>query len=393
VGYSIYDINASDALVVALPVFAAGLFLGCMYCHGELSCLKPEGCHLTTFYLMIALGGALGALLVGLCAPRLFAGIYELPIALLFVAALALWLNWRSGWLPRLLWISVTAAMAVALASEVRSYHQNALVMTRNFYGALRVVDTKEEGVEVRTLFHGTIKHGMEFMAPERRMAPTSYYGPPSGVGIALRYGGGYGGGSERVGVIGLGAGTVSAYGRAGDRYHFYEINPQVIALANSEFFFLRDTAARVEVTEGDARLSLESEPAQGFDVLVVDAFSGDAIPVHLLTREAVALYLRHLKAQGILAFHVSNQYLDLTPVVGQLAWSYGYSAVVVHSPTDDRGLLSAATWVLITRDQDFLARAEITNAAEPIAPRRGVGLWTDDYNNLLEVIRWVPGS
>jgi hypothetical protein len=387
IGYSIYDIAVSDAIVVALPIFMMGLFFGCMYCHGELSLLKPEGRYLTTFYLMIALGGALGALVVGLAAPAIFAGIYELPLTLVFIAVLALRLNWGSGALQRLLWVCVTAAMTVVLITEVRSYHQHALVMMRSFYGALRVVETNEEGMDERALFHGTIKHGLEFLAPDRRMAATTYYGPPSGAGLALRFGVE---GPKRVGVIGLGAGTLSAYGQSGDSFHFYEINPQVIALASSEFFFLRDTMAQVEVTTGDARLSLESEPPQGFDVLVVDAFSGDAIPVHLITREAFALYLRHLKPEGILAFHVSNQYLDLVPVAGQLASSFGYPAVEIHSASDEQQALSSATWVLITRNRGFLARAEIANAAQPIAPRPGLHLWTDDYNDLLQVMRWV---
>jgi SAM-dependent methyltransferase len=387
VGYTIYDIDMSAAIPVAVPVFSIGLFLCCMFCHGELSCLKPEGRYLTTFYLTIALGGALGAVFVGLIAPAAFPGIYELPLSLLFIAALALQLNWQDGLLPRLLWGSVTVAMAIVLISEIRGYHKDTVVMTRNFYGALRVVESSEGGSEVYTLYHGTIEHGAEFLSPRQRMNPTSYYGPESGAGLALRY---ETNGPKRVGIVGLGAGTLSAYGQPGDLFHFYEINPQVLELARSEFSFLRESAAKVEVTLGDARLSLEAEAPQQFDVLVVDAFSGDAIPVHLLTREAFALYLRHLKPEGILAVHVSNQYLDLAPVVQQLASFYGYPAVLIRSAKDEQQLISAASWVLMTQNRAFLGRPEVANAAQPIPPRRGLRLWTDDYNSLLQVIRWM---
>jgi hypothetical protein len=388
VGYAIYNIGETAAPVVQLPVLAFGLFSGCMYCHGELSCLKPDARRLTSFYLTLALGGALGAAFVGLAAPAIFSSIYELPISLLFAAALALHLNWSSGWLQRLLWVSVAAAMAMVLVAEVRGYRHDTLVMMRSFYGALRVVQSSQDGVEVRTLDHGTITHGTQFVSPQRRMIPTSYYGRPSGVGLALRYAHD---GPKRVGIIGLGAGTLSAYGQTGDQFHFYEINPQVIALANTQFSYLRDSRARIEITLGDARISLEAEPAQGFDVLVVDAFSGDAIPVHLLTREAFALYFRHLKPRGILAVHVSNQYLDLAPVVRQIGLFYGYPAVQIHSKRDPEQLLLPATWVLMTRNLAFLTKPEIANAAEPIPPRPGLRVWTDDYSSLLPVIRWLP--
>jgi SAM-dependent methyltransferase len=390
VGYSIYNIQETAAMLVALPILAVGLFFACMYCHGELSCMKPDGRYLTSFYLMIALGGALGAAFVGLAAPVLFSAIYELPVSLLFVAALALVLNWWGGWLQRVLWVAVTVAMALVLISEVRGYRYNAIVMTRNFYGALRVVQSPEGGAEVRVLYHGTVKHGEEFLAPERRMLPTSYYGFPSGIGLTLKYRGDV---PKRVGVVGLGAGTLAAYSRPGDAYRFYEINPQVIALANSQFYFLSQAPGKVETVAGDARLSLESEPAQAFDVLAVDAFSGDAIPVHLLTREAFAVYFRHLKPDGVLAIHVSNQYLNLGPVVQQLASFYNYSAVRIRSAKNDPEGLSSATWILVTRNRPFLDSPEISDAAEPIPPRPGLRLWTDDYNNLLQVIRWVPGG
>jgi hypothetical protein len=379
-GYAIYDIQFSDTILVAIPIFALGLFVCCMFCHGELSFLAPPAEYLTTFYLMIALGGALGAVFVGLIAPVVFSGIYELPIALLAVAGLALRLNWDGGWSQRLLWGVATVAMIVVVGAQVRAYHFNTRVVTRNFYGALRVI----ESGNARALYHGTVKHGSQFLTGAMRMSPTTYYGPPSGIGLALLY---CCDRPMRVGVVGLGAGTVAAYGMPSDEFSFYEINPAVAEIAKSEFSFLRESTAKVQVKLGDARLTLEGEAPQEFDVLAIDAFSGDAIPVHLLTKEVFALYLRHLKPSGILAVHVSNQFLDLAPVVEQLAESYGYPAIRFQSPKDEERGMSSATWVLVTRNREFLGRGEIANVAQQIPPR-ALRMWTDDYNNLLQVIR-----
>ena len=378
--YAIYNIDFSDAILVAIPVFAAGLFISCMYCHGELSLRKPDDSHLTSFYWNIAFGGALGAIFVGLIAPLIFSGVYELPCALLFVSAMAFWLNRTSPWPQRLLWAGVTGAMIAVIVVQFGAVHRDTIRVTRNFYGSLRVVD--QDGL--RTLFHGTIKHGTQFQSADRRKLPTTYYGYSSGAGLALENQPA----PKRVGIIGLGAGTLAAYGRAGDQFHFYEINPQVIDIAKSEFSFLRDAAANTSITLGDARLALESEAPQNFDVLIVDAFSGDAIPVHLLTREAFALYLRHLNPGGILAVHVSNQYLDLAPVVRQLAMQQNESAILIDSPKDESQGLSEALWVLVTRNREFLSRPAIARAAKPIDSLPNLRLWTDDYNNLLQVLR-----
>ncbi len=367
VGYAISDISLSDAIAISLPIFCGALFIGCMFCHGELNLLKPPAAQLTTFYLMIAAGGAIGAIFVGLVAPLIFSGVYELPVTLIVVATLALWRMWPYGWSPRLLWAAVTAAMMVVTFAQVRAYHRNAVALTRDFYGSLRVVD--QEGV--RKVFHGTVEHGAQFL-DARRKIPTTYYSYSSGVGQALdsidR--------PKRVGVIGLGAGTLAAYGKPGDEFHFYEINPRMVDIANQQFSFLSDSAAHIDVTLGDARLSLEAEPPQDFDVLVVDAFSGDAIPVHLLTQEAFVVYLRHLKPAGILAIHISNQYLDLAPVVGALAESNGLIAHQTINGKDESRKILAATWITMTRGG---------------SPVRTTRVWTDDYNDLLQVMRWIP--
>jgi predicted membrane-bound spermidine synthase len=295
------------------------------------------------------------------------------------------WINWREGLTARLLWVTVAAAMLVALIAEVHSFRKDALVMTRSFYGSLRVVESNRGGGTVRTLFHGIIQHGAQYLDPARRTEPTTYFGPDSGAGLALQF---CCEGPKRVGVIGLGAGTLAAYGKPGDAFRFYELNPQVIELAKSHFTFLSDSKASIEIAVGDARLSLEKEAGPPYDVFIADAFSGDAIPVHLLTQEAFALYARHLKPEGILAVHVSNDYLDLVPVVAQLAATQGLPARLIFNKKDETHLYAQAEWILMTRDPSFFKRPEIAGVARAIPPRPGLRLWTDDYNNLIQVFR-----
>ena len=213
------------------------------------------------------------------------------------------------------------------------------------------------------------------------------YFGPQSGAGLVLRF---CCEATKRVGIIGLGAGTLAAYGKTGDVFQFYEIDPQVIELAKTQFSFLSDSKAAISIATGDARLSLEREAAPPYyDVFLADAFSGDAIPVHLLTSEAFDLYLRHLTPTGILAVHVSNQYLDLAPVVAQLASAHGLASRLVWSPKDEAHLYSQAVWIVMTRDAAFFARPKIASATKTIEPRPELRLWTDDYNNLLKVFRF----
>lgn len=387
IGYSVYSIDTVEAIQVSVPIFLAGLFICCMFCHAELRRLRPEASGLTSFYLMIAFGGAAGAIFVGLLAPQLFSGVYELPLTLCFTALLALLLIWQNGdWAIRLLWIGVAGCMAAVFVANVHAYRKNSLSLRRSFYGSLRVVQSTHAGPEqVRTLYHGTIQHGSEYLWPERRMKPITYYGPDSGIAILLRE---CFPSPKRVGVIGLGTGTLAAFGQVGDTFRFYEINSQVIEIAQSLFFFTRETPAHVEIVEGDARLSLERESVPPFDVLALDAFSGDAIPVHLLTREAVALYLSRLKPDGVLAFHVSNNYLDLAPVVAQLAQEIGYRAVEVKNHADPDDLILPAEWVLVTRNSGVLDNTAIRLHSEPIATREGLRPWTDDFNNLLQILK-----
>lgn len=387
-GYALWDARAMSALQVTVPLFCGGLFVCCMFCHGELSRSKPVETGLTSFYLMVSLGGALGAIFVGLAAPHLFSNLYEFPLTLLLTALLALVTLWGEGWSNRALWVSVSFAMAIVLYQNVHGLEQRSLAMVRDFYGALRVTQTTEFGDRpVRMLYHGTIRHGAQFLDLPWRKQPTTYYGFDSGIGLALRY---CCAGPKRVGVIGLGAGTLAAYGKPGDDFHFYEINPDVVRIANNVFTYLRESPARYEVTLGDARLSLEQEAPQQFDVLAVDAFSGDAIPVHLLTREAVALYLRHLKPNGILAIHTSNTYLALGPVSVQLANAFGYPSKSILNGSDQDECISTANWVLISRNSEFLNLPLLTKNEQPVTIPAGLRLWTDDYNNLFQILKPV---
>lgn len=395
---------------VLIPLYCGSLFICCMFCHGELVRLKPSPSHLTSFYLMISLGGAIGALFVALAAPVLFRGDYELLITVACCVVLVLVVNYRdpespfykARWQPA--WL-MTVGLAVILLSSLvvtaRNEARTPRLMVRNFYGVLRIVDQVGPQVVVQKggasqslqgdlryekLMNGRIDHGLQFLAPALRDEPTSYYGPESGIGRVLRAASV--GDSLNVGVIGLGVGTLAAYGRPGDHYKFYEINPLVVRLANEEFSFLRDSRAKTEIVLGDARLSLEQEPPQAFDVLVVDAFSGDAIPVHLLTREAFALYFHHLKPGGTLAVHISNQFLNLSPVVTGAANAFNREAVMVNNDHDAVRGISRATWVLVGSPQGFLGKTAVEKGGEVLGPTTASILWTDDYSSLIDVLR-----
>ncbi len=390
-GYAIYDSSITHAIQISVPLFCCALFIVCVFCHGELAQRKPSVPYLTSFYLIIALGGALGAVCVGLLAPHILSGIFELPIVLLLAALLATVVLWREGWSARLFWACVTVSMGAVLVSNVRTMRESTVAMMRNFYGALRIQEFKI-GLQLpyRSLVHGTIEHGAQYLSFPENRNPTTYYGRRSGVGLALRF---CCDGPKRVGVIGLGTGTLAAYGKPGDSFRFYEINSQVIAVANGWFTFLKQSPAKTEIILGDARLSLESEPSQQFDVLAVDAFSGDSIPVHLLTREAFAVYFRHLKPGGILAVHTSNTYLSLAPVVKLLAEDADYTTRLISSDEETSMMVSPADWVLVTRNIEFLNKPETFAGSETITVPPHLRLWTDDYNNLFEILRPVSYS
>jgi spermidine synthase len=384
------DTDYQFELPVQLGVYLSGLFVTCLFCHGELYRLRPPPRHLTAFYLTVSAGGALGGLLVAVVAPLVFEGYYELGLAMAAVAFLAALRCAALHQVARNMSLAVLMGVTGAAIYDGLRFAQDVRLAARNFYGVLRVREygTPGEANHLRRLMHGVIMHGEQYLHPADRGRATSYYQHSSGIGAAL-LGRREHPGPMRVGVIGLGAGTLAAYGRQGDSYRFYDINPRVIDVAGREFTYLADSAAKIELELGDARLSLEHEPPQHFDVLAVDAFSSDAIPVHLITREALALYLRHMKADGIVAFHVSNRFLELVPVVARLARENGAHAVAVYEGSDEDESRTQSDWVLVSRDPQALKSREIVAAgAEPAEDREELRTWTDDYSNLIQILK-----
>jgi hypothetical protein len=454
--------------------YSLGLFGCCMVCHGELVRLKPSPRYLTSFYLTVSAGGALGGIFVSLLAPVIFSACFELHYGLwasCALATIAFWVDvkphrfWPRSWLLRfvapffavapfavlafhppswrkkldepdaLLWVLALGGLCVllllggllvvmrsrtrvrpwtwlaalllpacivslgalgrSLYQEARGTLTDSTSISRNFYGVLRVTrygagDPNEDRLLLR---HGRITHGCQLLSPAGSRRPIMYFSETSGVGLTLlhhprrRQG-------LHVGVIGLGAGTLAAYGRPGDRYRFYEINPEVEHLATTTFTYLRNTRADWQIVMGDARLSMESELREGerhpFDVFVLDAFSGDAIPAHLLTREAFEIYLAHLRPDGIIAVHISNRFVNLEPVCLALADHFGLRDAVIEARGDDRRFLSNSIWVLLTRNVAFLNQAAIAQATIPIPPaERRTLLWTDAHSDLLRVLRY----
>jgi len=276
------------------------------------------------------------------------------------------------------------------VAAAVITAQQPDLQASRNFYGILRLAETHDSNGPLRKLNHGRITHGFQYLEEPRQEWPTAYYGRHSGVGIALSA---LGDSPRRIAVIGLGAGTLAAWGRAGDLIRFYEINPDVISIARQSFTFLKDSHAQVEVTEGDARVQMERELALGqahdFDVIAVDAFSSDAIPLHLLTAECAGIYRQRLKPGGLLLLHISNRTLNLEPVPRGLAQLLGWRAVYFVSPQDDLTGESEAHWVLTTADSRFLEQPAIADEAVGwTRPARPPLVWTDDFASLWHVLK-----
>lgn len=390
--------GASASIIWQIAVYFSALFFCAMVCHGELVRLRPHPRYLTSFYLVISAGGAAGGILVGVLAPLLFSSYLELPIGIVGSAALMLAVLYRDprgalyGGRSWAVWVFLLAGLFTLVGSLIWVRNEDngsgVVARTRNFYGVLRVkeLDPGNEYWDRYTLVHGRILHGMQFADEQKRREPTTYYGHESGVGLILDHH--RPGQSKRVGVVGLGTGTIAAYGRAGDSYRFYEINSEDIRLATTYFTYLRDLKdrrAEIQIQLGDARLSMEREAPQQFDVLALDAFSSDAIPAHLLTLEAVAVYLRHLKPDGVLAVHISNRHFDLRPVVEGFADHFHLTAVTITSDGDDDLGTDDAEWVLLARDPETLDVEEIQTVAD--APQERRILWTDNRSNLFEVL------
>jgi hypothetical protein len=393
-GYAISKTDVSLPIGVAILFFLAECFLACLFCHAEAYALRPQrGSETTVFYLLLAGGGAAGTFFIGIASPLIFSANYDLAISFFVTAAAAVAVTWKDGWPQRMLWI-VASGLLLFFAIMLRSaYSRDALVEVRNFYGTLRVKETATAQADPeRMLLNGTIQHGTQIFGNGLSRTPTTYYAMNSGVGLALRFCCSAGGGDtarpRNIGVIGLGTGTLAAYGHAGDRIRFYEINPSVRPIAQNLFTYLRDSAATITFADGDARTSLVREEPQNFDVLVVDAFSGDAIPLHLLTVEAIAIYKRHLAPDGILAFHVSNQYLNLVPEIAQLAVATNMPAKLFEVAGDDATGEYRSTWVLLSNSTAFFNQPDVAAAASDAPMMPHLRAWTDDYSSLLPILQ-----
>jgi spermidine synthase len=430
-----------DVINTLIPGLCGALFVCCMVCHGELARRKPHPRYLTQFYLMVSMGGALGGLFVALAAPRLFHSYAEMPIAMAGCAVLAVIALWRdesgvgiavcaiapavalwnmdipslgtwqhalasialgaaTGWLARsAMWKNAIALSAAAgltsylgrLEIDNQSYYTFA---GRNFYGVLRVRDDLPGPTEnypaERSLVYGTINQGFQLMTPGAGRIPTSYFGTNSGINRAIRAKGDKG--PIRIGILGLGAGVTASLARPGDTLHYYEINPLVPQIANSQFSFFPDCPADKEIYMGDGRLVLERKPSENLDVLVLDAFSSDAIPLHLLTREAYQIYVRHLKPDGVLIVHISSRYLNLEPVVSTAGRDAGFFGVTVADPGAAQNYYVGSTWMVLSRDRSIFAHPDLQD--ESIRPMRvppGFRAWTDDYSNIVRIAKGLP--
>ncbi|HWX18489.1 MAG TPA: fused MFS/spermidine synthase [Candidatus Binatia bacterium] len=396
-------LTLSGSIALSAPAqvlaFGAGLFVCCTVCHGELYRLRPHPAHLTSFYLMLGAGGALGSAFVALIAPAIFDDYFELHWGLILCGGLFLlvWARDQRGRLrhpwPGFAWLGGAVTLAgLAFALWGSAHHHDALRVyrSRNFYGVLNVYrhESPDPAMNLLELVHGRVAHGIQLLEAGRAQTPTLYYTTGSGVGRALAL---LPQEQRRIGVVGLGAGTLAAYLRPGDRLRFYEINPEVDKIAEEFFTFLKNCAGQVEVVLGDARLSLENEPPQDFDLLALDAFNGDSIPIHLLTREAFAVYRRHTKTNGVIAVHVSNLSVNLEPVVVNVAQEFGYRAEVVHQRASDEaaGVLPS-TWILLSRDPNFIKAIALNPSARaPSSVALKLPLWTDDFNGVFAVMRW----
>ncbi len=392
-----------------IGAYALLVFAGCMTCHGELVRARPDPRHLTLFYLVIAIGGALGGMVVAVIAPALFKGYWEFHLALFATAVLALVGYSRDrqsvlyGTRPILVWLGLWAAvfvLAVYLGKNIYAVESDSLATARNFYGVLRVRNYTDDDVQpprvVRALVHGRIMHGQQFLEGQLRFRPTSYYGPDSGVGIAInehprRVEAHKTGPEFRIGVIGLGAGTLAAHAQSDESITFYEINPEVVTMANDWYTYLKDCPADKEIVLGDARTQMEQQlredQLQKFDVLAVDAFSSDAIPMHLLTTEAFDIYRKHLRDDGLLVLHVSSHHVNLNPVVLGLAKHLGWEVVIIDGEENPERGENRSEWLIVTQNRAFLDLPVVQLSATPWPDDVKPIVWTDDFASLWQVL------
>ncbi len=390
------------SLPVQMSLFIGTLVSCCMICHGQLVRLRPAPSALTFYYLVIALGGAGGAGFISLLAPQLFDSYVELPFLVIVVSLLFTVGAWRtraSKETPRwFLWLGGAILCSQIFFSQfyVRVLNQGVVESSRNFYGTLKVVEETDALGRRLTLKHGVIVHGRQYQDGSLRNLATTYYGPDTGAGLALRLHprrfDATGDGNKRqlrVGLVGLGVGTLASYGETGDTFRFYEIDPAIISLAQKHFSYLHNSKARIEIVAGDARLSLQREARQGgqdkFDILVIDAFSNDTIPVHLITREAVELYLSQLRDDGILLFHISTRVLDLMPVLATHAAAYNMAAIKVVTPDEPNVGRYESHWAILTKNRIFLENELVRRWSCKFSPRKID--WTDKFASIWHVL------
>lgn len=383
------DLATNEGLDVPVLVglLCAAVFVFCMVCHGELVRRRPPLRHLTLFYLMLSVGGALGGLFVGLVAPAVFNAYFELPLGLFLCAllmVLVLWPALRGRWRGALL--LALLLYGARLASISLDYVQGYIEVVRNFYSQTRIEESvDEDGLgPVRKMVHGSITHGEQYLNHPKRA--TAYYCERTGIGRALQ--------SlptdrpRQLGVVGLGAGTLAVYGRVGDEMRMYEINDQVLDLARRHFTFLSDSAARIVPVLGDGRLMLEREAPQAFDLLAMDAFSGDSIPTHLLTLEAFDAYRRHMRPDGLLAVHITNTYLDLRPVMASAAQHMGKVALLLELPSGHGDpFCRRSSWVVFVNAAQAANLPPALQGAQVLQPRPGFRPWTDTFSNLFDIL------
>ena len=407
--YAIYE-GPSLPIELQLGIYSATLFVCCMVVHGELVSSKPAAHYATLFYLIVSAGGVIGGVLVAIVAPLVLHDLWEYQITLVVTVLLAFLATARRQRAPQApaaatQWVAgggisvalgLTLAWATGLFGSSSSEASTNLDTMRNFYGVLRVLhydDPAEPREKQRVLIHGRIPHGYQYLDEDRSRLPVSYFGPRTGIGLSCeRHPRRLKGEPMKIGITGLGCGTVAAYGRPGDTVRYYEINPDVIDVAKEYFTYLRDCKADVELVLGDARIELEQEVAAGdsqqFDVLMMDAFSSDSIPMHLLTAECVATLKEHMKPDGVIIYHITNRFVNLSGVVRALAESVGLQCVIVESDRDREQGLKRAWQCLLTNNQEFLSDPEVQKAIRPWNETDpGPILWTDDYGSLWKVL------
>jgi hypothetical protein len=364
------------------------LFCTCMLCHGELVRQKPNPRYLTSFYLMIALGGALGGVYVNLLSPMLYTSYFEVPQILLIMFFVSLYVLIQNYLVNKFVKVCLLTVFVLSLFNLTSIRDKHILEEVRNFYGVLRIkmYDKNIPYLNRVELFHGRIIHGTQVVL--QPFLATDYFSEKTGAGLTLTH---YPRSpAHKLGVVGLGAGVLAVYGKEGDQYHFYEINPLVVDLSQEHFSFLKDSKARIFFHLGDARLSLEREKPQDFDILILDAFTGDSPPTHLLTLEAIELYMKHLKPSGVLLVNVLNMHMNLPELVMSQARHSGlkYAEVSAENLIGLAGSLSH--WVLISRDNAFFEnehmRSEFDSVNRDIPELKP---WTDQYSNLFSIIKF----